>query len=81
MTSRFWLPEERSFLGPLRPTWGDLLRLRALRDMEQAVSTRIAALGVLPQSPRVQGELAGERACLDELRREVTQLENRLALL
>jgi len=38
------LHKERSFLGPSRPTWGDLQRLRDLRHLASATGRRISIL-------------------------------------
>ena len=81
VTRDFSMPAERSFLGPKKPTWIDLLRLHALRDLERAVLRRISAMEALPQSPQVREELTREKAHLEAIRREKGELESVLAIL
>ena len=81
VTRDFSMPAERSFLGPRKPSWIDLLRLHALRDLERAVLRHISALEALPQSPRWREKVAREKAHLEAVRREKEGLESLLALL
>jgi len=81
VTRDFSMPAERSFLGPRKPSWIDLLRLHALRDLERAVLRRISALEALPQSPQVREELERERAHLEAVHREKQELQSLLAIL
>jgi hypothetical protein len=64
------MPAERSFLGPKKPSWIDLRRRHALRDLERATLRRISALEALPQSSAVRQELEREKAHLEAVRRE-----------
>ena len=75
------MPAERSFLGPRKPSWIDLLRLRALRDLGRAVLRRISALEAMPQSAHAREELEREKTHLEAVRREKQQLQSLLAIL
>ena len=75
------LHQERSFLGPTRPTWGDLRRLRDLKRLASATRRRTSVLEALPPSMGTRQELERERAYLEATRREMNRLETLLALL
>ena len=75
------LHQERSFLGPTRPTWGDLQRLRDLRRLACATRRRISVLEAQPPSRATQQELERERVYVEATRREMDELETLLALL
>lgn len=81
VTRDFSMPTERSFLGPRKASWIDLLRLHSLRDLERAVLRRISAMEALPQSSQVREELEREKAHLEAIRREKAELESLLAML
>ena len=71
----------RSFLGPMRPAWGDLQRLQALREMERALLRSISALEVQPDTAKIRKEIELTRQHLTAVRHEMSQLERLLALL
>lgn len=82
MVSRdFPMPAERSFLGAQRPSWTDLLRLRTLKDWQRAILRHVRALEALPPSSDVSDALEREKAYLEVVRHETTELETLLALL
>ena len=73
--------EDRSFLGPTRPTWGDVIRLRDLRHWAQVLQKQVSVLEGLPRSADVELMLIRERSTLETVRREIGQLEGLLASL
>ena len=70
---------ERSFLGPSKPSWTDLLRLRQLREMERVICERLQALQASSGSTQEPVEVEREECDLDLIRREMGELEHRLA--
>ena len=81
MTGGVHLGSDRSFLGPMRPGWGDLLRFQTLRDMEQVIQVRISALEARPDTAKVREEIELARQHLAAVNHEMSQLENLFALL
>ena len=81
MTGGVHLGSDRSFLGPMRTGWGDLLRFQTLRDMEQVIQVRISALEARPDTAKVREEIELARQHLAAMRHEMSQLESLLALL
>ena len=81
MTGGVHLGSDRSFLGPMRPAWVDLLRFQALREMERALPRSISALEVQPYTAKMREEIELARQHLAAVRHEMSQLENLFALL